>query len=209
MKTVLILALLGCGAATVLAQGTVTFANVGAGVNAPIIDPYGNRLTSAGGWDIGLYAAGADGNWSMVALDQYATFVVPGYFNGGVQSVPGIPGGAQATFEIVAWTGAAGNDPFTAIKSPAFGWGLVQVGATSPFTVTLGGFGAPPTPPASLIGMDSFFLVCGNCLNNYPPFFLQPLPEPSTLALAGISTAVMVAFARSRKSTKNRTYLKE
>lgn len=164
-----------CAAATVgaFAQGSVQFANVGGGVNAPV---------TQGGTGVGsdfmaqLYA-GADAG-SLAAVGSPAAFVGNGYFSGGVVNVPGIAPGATGTFQVRAWNSAAGASYSAAAANPS---GIV--GESNVFTVQTGGAGQPPGPPASLTGLQGFEVV--------------PVPEPTTIALGLIGAAAL--FLRRRK----------
>jgi hypothetical protein len=153
-RTLLIIAsILLAGAFQAVAQGTVNFNNrvTAAGLDAPIFDCSASKLEGPNAFAQIYYQGQAIG--TPVA---FRTGAGAGYFSGGTVAIPGVAGGAQATIVVTAWQGAATFEA-TALR-----------GSSAPFTVTLGGAGEPPSTPANLIGLTSFY---------------APFPEPSTLAL--------------------------
>jgi len=104
----------------------------------------------------------------------------------GQYDVAGISPGATASLTVMAWIGNAGSyaaasalEKFYAATGPST-W---VDASTVKFNNTTGGAGVPPaiTFPSSLDGMPSMVLV---------------VPEPSTLALAGLGAAALLAYRR-------------
>jgi hypothetical protein len=97
-------------------------------------------------------------------------------------------GGLYATFELVAWDNSSGLYPGWAQASAAWESGLIAAGMSGRFQVSAigGGLGVP----TNLNDMQDF-----NSFNLY--YFA---PEPSTLAFAGLGTAMLMIVRRRRWS---------
>jgi len=198
MKKVILTVIAVAGlSASVLAQGTITADNLNGGGN--------NHATSLGLFfnGDGTPYTGAFLNMQLLggadaaSLAPVATFV--GAANGLVSfgggqyadplglsyAVPGVALGGNATLRVLAWRGAAltfgqalGNDQFQAWN------GSANVSAsTFSFINATGGGGTPPGLPKSLDGMPAMSLV---------------VPEPSTLALAGLGAAALLMYRRRK-----------
>src|SRR5882724_2398021 len=103
-----------------------------------------------------------------------------GYIQGGVVAggIPGVTtGGAPVSFEILAWIasgpGAGGGTFATSLYHGSFIWtdffNSANIGASAP--------------------AGNFHQLTGNAV-------LSPVPEPTTLALAGLGGAALLAFRR-------------
>ena len=165
MKKVLLAALFVAASLGANAQGTVSFANVGGGVNAPVSGPDG--LLGAG---FTAQLQLADGT----NVGDPAPFLANGLFSGGARTIDGVAGGSTADLQVFV-SNADGS----------------VTGTSSVITVTLGGGGVPPAPPAGLTGLSAFTLSAGA-----GP--VDPIPEPSTIALAILGGAALL-FGRRRK----------
>lgn len=155
MKKTLVAALLALATVGAYAQGTVNFANVGGGVNAPVSGP--NGLLGAG-FSAQLYAgASAD---SLAAVGAPANFLANGLFSGGARTITGVAGGATAWIRVDAMS-ADGS----------------LTGSSNVFSVTAGGAGTPPSPPSSLTGLQSFSVSAAGPV--------IPEPSTVALALLG------------------------
>lgn len=113
---------------------------------------------------------------------------VPGVFldpTFGTYNVTGVANGANATLRVLAWRGAAASYSAAAFTDQFYPWsGSAEVNGNSfTFTQGTGGGGVPPGPPKSLDGM--------------PAMVLQ-VPEPSTMALAGLGAVAMLIFRRRK-----------
>lgn len=183
MKKLILTVTLGVACVSAFAQGALNFANGAAGVNAIITDANGTKL-SGGTWAADLYwAAGTVTDSStLVALGQPASFstTAPGYFFGGSRTIPGQGNNAVITGQIRVWDTAAGSTWGNAATV-----GGAHIGESVLFQVTLT---TPPTTPAALTG-----------LNGHPfSLTINPVPEPSTLALAGLGFAGMLVLRRRK-----------
>ena len=111
--------------------GLVTFANIGDGLSAPILDvlgvPLGDdfraQLQHANGIDIGLPTP----------------FIGEGFFSGGVRQVDGVGLGENTSLRVAVLN-----------RSDKI------VGVSDPFSIVLGGAGDPPAPPPGLLGLQPF-----------------------------------------------------
>jgi hypothetical protein len=165
------------------AQGTINFANAGAwGLAQVHIDTITGPLVATTSYMAQLLLVGA-GN-SFTAVGAPANFVGsggPGFFNGGVVAVPGVALGATATFEVFAWDGASGQAAYD-VALAAWQGGSIHGGYSNPVTVPTGGGGTPAGPPGALTGLN--------------PWFVNVVPEPSTIALGIIGGLALLLRRR-------------
>ena len=114
-------------------QGTVNFANIGGGVNAPVTGPDGSLLGAGFTAQLQL----ADGT----NIGDPAPFLANGLFSGGSRTVPGVAGGSQATLQVFI-SNADGSIS----------------GTSEQVAVTLANPNAVPVPetPALLTGLMAF-----------------------------------------------------
>ena len=170
-------------------QGQVNFANrVGAGgsvLNAPVTIQ-GTQDGPGTAYSVQLLLSA---NNSLTPLTPVSTFNAPGTGAAAISSqfwaaktvdIPGVLGGATATFVVRAWKTDLGS--YGAALAAGGGYG-----ASDPFSVTVGGAGAdpsvPPATPANLTTLKSFTIV--------------PVPEPSVIALGVLGASAL--FLRRRK----------
>lgn len=154
-------------------QGTVNFANLAPGVNAPFCDA--NNVPLGNGYLAQLYAGPAGTvNPSLLTPDGIsggpATFgsPTPGYFQGGNRVIASVPAGNTVTLQVRVWAAATGSSWETATER----------GESNLIQVTLGTVGFP-TP--NLVGLQ------GTCL----------VPEPSS-AVLGFTAAFAAAVVGMR-----------
>jgi hypothetical protein len=154
-------------------QGQVWFdnysSNGGAGAIVSNVGT-GAGYTAALSWGFGTITDPAllTGSGIITAFNTAA----PGYFTAGIVQIPGYTGGA-ITFQISAYNGTGYGSPTTTFqgKSQLFGeQSLALVGSTTP----------------------------AGYFTTLTPFAVSPVPEPSTLALLGLGTGVLL-FLRRRK----------
>jgi hypothetical protein len=96
--------------------------------------------------------------------------------NTGSSFILPVAAGTLTYFEVEGWTGQG----TTYANAP-------QAGTTAVFTESLGGVGSPPSAAATLNNMPALNLVT------------TVVPEPSTLAMAGVGLASMLIFRRRNK----------
>lgn len=182
----------------VFAQGVqITIDNLnGAGgrqatANGLFFDGTGAAMTS-GAINVTILGGPDAGSLSPVAnltgLNALFYSGVPGVFldpQFGTYNITGVANGGTATLRVLAWRGAAGAYSTAATTDQFYPWsGAAEVnGSSFTFTQATGGGGTPPGPPKSLDGM--------------PAMVLQ-VPEPSTMALAGLGAAAMLIFRRRK-----------
>jgi hypothetical protein len=154
-----------CAPAT-FGQGTVNFANAGAGVNAPVLGQDGSRL-EGDRWKVELLVGHNADSLTPVAMTSLLTGGGAGFYNGGVVTLAGHAPGSRPFFQVRIWDTLTG---------PTFDVATFKA-ATCPFQLatTLGGGGLDPAPR----GLEA----AGTCLF---------VPEPSSLALAIIAGVALV-----------------
>jgi hypothetical protein len=173
-KTILAVLAVAAFAVSSYGQGTIVFAN-GTG---DVISYNGAPATSANSVKVQFWYAPV--GTTDVNLFQAISAIVnvgaplPGRFSGGTQTVPGItPGGSVAAI-VRSFTGA---DWGTATGRGASGIFTVDTG--DPTTTPAG----TPTSTAGLFG----------------PINVTPtIPEPSSMALAGLGAASLLLFRRRK-----------
>jgi hypothetical protein len=182
MKKLILTVALSVACVSAFAQGQLNFANFGAGANAPIFDTDGTTKLAGAAFQADLYwGAGTVTDSSLLtALGAPANFASSGYFLGGSRTITGQPGGSTITGQVRVWDTASGSS--WAQASTVQG---AKVGESVLFSIALT---APPTTPNTLTGLNgnSFSLRVVN------------IPEPSTLALAGIGLAGMLVLRRRK-----------
>lgn len=93
--------------------------------------------------------------------------------------IPGVAANASASLQLEFWVGSATS--YAAAASAG-----AKVGQSPVFTNPTGGGGTPPSVPPSAMA-------------NMPNVTVAIVPEPSTLALAGLGAAALLMY-RSRKN---------
>jgi len=174
--TLLASSLLGLAA---YAQGTLNFVNAGGGVNAPIYMNDGTTKVGTG-FTAELFAGTSAANMVSVAQTGFPSGAGAGYFQGGVVTLASIAPGATATLQLKVWATSSGSYNAASSANLANTWGQSSI-----FTVATGGVGSPPSTPSALTGLTSFNLNTS-------------VPEPSSLALAGLGAAAMLVFRRRK-----------
>jgi hypothetical protein len=194
IATTLTTALLGLAAH---AQGTVNFANVGsaggASLNAP--DFLNDGVTKLGAnFSASLLVGTSANSLTAVATHAYSN----GYVVGGTTVLAGMPAGTPVWVAIEAWDTTLGGTTTGASFAAAVAYGAAGHGnvwgysgavgfnaSATPFQVTPADPSAsPPGTPSLLVGLNSFSL--------------NPVPEPTTFALAGLGAAAALIFRRRK-----------
>ncbi len=186
MKKILVTLAATALALSVYAQGTVTFQNA-VGVGGKVyID--GALATASDQFTVQLlYGPVGTALDSLTPwTDTFTSTTGMGlFYDGATKTLPGIPAGGgsadsvmNVTLAIQGWTGAWATME-EAIANNAL------VGKTLAFNNPTGAGGAPPSPPANMVGW-----LADNPLN------LTAIPEPSTFALLGLGALGMFLFRR-------------
>jgi hypothetical protein len=217
MKTLLFVSTLACTALSVHAQGVVYFQNrdLASGISSPIYmltvggvaldgtdtnfraallgGPAGTAAASIPGSRtnnnqfglvpsqgslITLASPSTGATWTTFRTGAGAGFV--GLGTDSARPVPGQDWGTTAEVQVVAWNGAFDTWP-EAYAAWFSGQPGIFIGASNPLNLTLSSASTDPNI-TKLIGLESFAIV--------------PAPEPSTLALAGLSAAALMIFRR-------------
>lgn len=178
MKKIAIVATTLLTAVASYGQGTVNFANAGATFNAPV---HVDTITGANAGTTYMAQLLLVQGTSLTAVGSAATFVAPGYFNGGVVTVSQVAPGAQGTFEVFAWDSTGGNSSYATGLS-AYTAGSIHGGYSNPVTITTGGVGSPATPPSPLDGLQTWAVTI--------------VPEPSTIALGVLGIGALLLRRR-------------
>jgi hypothetical protein len=193
--SIIAVAAMAAYATSALAQGTVGFNNSSTTLVQQWADATGSTLQAVpkgAGFVQIAYAPGGTAYtpWAgttasaWIALNPGWTLgsstgisPVAGRFNGGVLTLTGVAAGANADYVILGWAGAAAS--FDA----AFAAGD-QLNVSAKLTTPTGGVD-PLVPPPSLS-------------TSFTGLTLQPIPEPSAFALAGLGAAALLIFRRRK-----------
>lgn len=182
-----------CVGASLYGQGQVTFANNSTtlvSTNATLIGGgVGSAATTASGGTVkvALYWGVASSSEAQLVQIGATAGISPvaGRINAGIYTTPvETVAGASAAFQVRGWTGgyATYEAAYAAATSGTQG---ILLGVSSVFSAVTGGAGTPPGAPATLAGA-------------IPSFTLVPVPEPSTIALAGLGAASLLLFRRRK-----------
>lgn len=179
-----------------LAQGTITADNLN-GTGGPTATSFGLFFNNDGsvytGSSINMTLLGGADAGSLAELITLTGANGPISFGGGVYVDPtagtytinSVAPQADAVLQVLAWVGSAATYGAAAQADQFWAYnGSTYVSAdTFTFTNPTGGTGAPPKIPQSLDGMPAMMMV---------------VPEPATIALAGLGLASLLAFRRRR-----------
>jgi len=174
-------------------QGTVSMLNINAaaGVNAPVYDGVATTVKLAGAnYQAGLYAGLSSTSLSYVGNSTpFLSAGGAGYFNGGTTVLSTIAPGTSAFVQVWAWDTTLGGTTtgatlaqaqaafLTGGKTDVVGWSdIIPIVPANPNS-------SPPGTPTALVGLTSFELQ---------------VPEPSTMALAGLGAAALLIFRRRK-----------
>jgi len=190
VKRILLTAILSGSALAVFGQGQLAFENAN---NSAVPGICLNFLGSA-------YLAPVGNPGFAVALLWYngASFQIvdtvqgsfPGDFNGGTVTLPGFQ--SSGTFEIEGWYNSGGNYASYAAAAAAGG---SYLGITTSFTAAES---QSPSPAPAIVVAGYETPPPGAWDGNLVLY----VPEPSTIALAGMGAVTLLLFRR-RKSTPN------
>jgi len=209
-KLTTIAALLGAASLT-FGQGVVNFSSgtVKIAINATVGGPSTAYVSGAGSYYFALLEAPTTqttvdnslAGWQFTG--NYGTNSASGRFTGNYTADPGVTigglaPGSTANFVIVGWSANigptwadamaawnGGNTTAGAATVPFFNFGISSVAANN----VLGGGAIPvPTLMGTVAGTQAGAMLLG----------LQPVPEPTTFALAGLGAAALMIFRRRK-----------
>lgn len=178
-KVILATIMAGLAPILALAQGTVNFQS--ASLDAYVAYSVGNPVGS--GFLAAIYGGAAnvvDPNTLTILGGTHG--VTPGsglVIGGGARTNSFVAGGANGTFEVRAWD-TQGNTLNTWDAAEGAGAARGRTGAFQ--NATANPAASPPPTPAFLTGWNSPIIV----------------PEPSTITLAGLGMAALLAFRRRK-----------
>lgn len=171
MKKLLTLSVLIAAAASVQAQGTINASNAGAfGVRPVYVETVGGALAGTSVM-VELWAGATE---NSLALLKSGSILANGLFGLGTIAIPDVALGGTAIVQVRAWDTA---------KGATYDASTLR-GFSDTFSVVTGGAGSPATTPAALGNFQSFAIVT--------------VPEPATLALAGIGGFGLLAMRRKQ-----------
>jgi len=195
LAAILCLSALTTGA---FAQGLVTFLNSGTTLStssATVGGPQTATGGSVGSWYYGLLiaASGTTDPTTFTFSGVYATNIsTAGRFFGGANvPVTGWAAGATMAFEVAGWSATLGHDWQNGWLKGTFS-GSGNFGLSSIATAASGGAGTPASPALNLFGGASGIQ---NGFNLGPA---GAIPEPSSMALAGLGAAALLIFRRRK-----------
>jgi hypothetical protein len=190
-KLIIIAALALAGTIGARSQGVVDFANLAAGVNAPVVDVSSNKI--AAGYAADLFYA-LDTGGTPIALSSmtdaglaqpFLTGAEAGYFADGTGVT--LTGSGQFLFEVVVWQTSAGASWNTAMGGSAVNSAAYILNGGSQYGVSTAFLLTPnnsPSPASALVGLTAFQL--------------QTTPEPATFAIGGLGAAALLLFRRRK-----------
>ena len=156
------------------AQGTVSFANVGAGLNAPVFDVDGVTKLAGPAFQAQLYVGGNTSESSLIAVPGTTVFLFWGFWilQRWNQDFARFSWREQAVFQVRAWEAAGGASYDAALAAGK------KVGKSAVFKIgaDLGDSILPIGRPATLLGLTSFSLV----------------PEPSAIVFGAVGGAILL-----------------
>jgi hypothetical protein len=173
-----------------LGQGSVHFSNfdrTSLGPNAPIYRADGTTKLEGSGFMAELFAGASVNSLAPIASTGFRTGNGAGYFDGGTQFILSVNPGADAWAEVRVWNAASGATFDQALASglPDSWW------QSSIFIVHTGdpNLGGAPSVPGALTGLGT------------SPVYLNAIPEPSPIVLAGLGAVVALFHIRQRSSS--------
>lgn len=198
MKKILIAVGLAALVSSASAQGLINFLNSPATL-VTLADAEGNSLGStpnvAGQFYFQLFIApaGTSSDAAFVGGVLATNQASAGRFSGGVNvQVPGYAAGSTVAILVRGWSASYGNNYATALEAWNQGIaGYIGSSAIAP-NFTLGGFDGTatlPTLPAfgGSVGIQGGFTLVA-----------PPVPEPTSMALAGLGAASLLVFRRRK-----------
>jgi hypothetical protein len=162
--------------------GSATVATSTSGVEVELF----YQIDNGGAAPTGITSSGALGNWEGTQITGISTIPGGGIFSGPVLNLSDIAGGATVWIDIVGWNGSAQS--LGAALAPGSATSLF--GSSAVFAqVTANPNGTPPTTPSKLTD------AAPGAFNGLT---LNPIPEPTTMALGALGAVSLLAFRRKK-----------
>jgi hypothetical protein len=190
MKKVILSAMLALGvlasAASSYAQGTLNFNNTGFSITTNNLAGNSGVMAGTKQYIFGLYLASDAGSLGAVTTPVmlFTNSPVAGVISLSTVTLPnGFASGSTYAFQVKGWSATGGYGSYDAALqgNPTGYFGVSGIGS-----VTLG---VGPTPAGG---------VWGTGAGQIGGFVLTPVPEPSTIALAGLGAASLLLFRRRK-----------
>jgi hypothetical protein len=180
------------------AQGLVNFFNTSSTLSSATVGgSTGATSGAAGSWYYGLLIAapGTTDPKAFTFAGAYATNVAfAGRFTGGTPGVTGWAPGANMAFEVAVWSANLGPTFQNGWLTGNFGTATSGNFGLSGIASGVAGGGSPPAPAFNLFGgtggIQSGF--------NAPAIGSVVVPEPTSMALAGLGAAALFIFRRRK-----------
>jgi hypothetical protein len=198
LAAILCLSALTTGA---FAQGLVTFLNNNSTLSSATVNGVSAATSgAAGSWYYGLLIAapGTTDPKAFTFSGAYATNIATAgrFFGGSGVPVTGWVAGDSKAYEVAVWSASLGHDwkagwltgDFGGATSGNFGLSAIATGIS-------GGFGSPATPSYNLFGGATGLSTGFNAadIGGTPV-----IPEPTSMALAGLGAAALLIFRRRK-----------
>jgi len=182
MKRILLIAF-GVGLLPLIAaaQGTVNFGTSDINNHKVVLT---SGAAVGAGYSAGLYWAPLGSSTFVLLTPIAAVNGGSGFIAGGTRTTGvSTPEGASGTFRIKAWNGGFA----TYEDALALGNSINTLAGQTPIFTNATGApnGSPPTPAGLLSGWTA-------------PIVVVPIPEPATIALAGLGAAALLIFRRRK-----------
>ena len=191
MKKLIATLMMMAGAYGALAQGSVTFITFNAANSASGTTFLNDGTTPAGAGIIGQlwWSTSSNGVYQVFDTGGSPQSFSGGYVNDGAAIISSLLGGDAVWVQMRVWNASAGatwEQAVPDINNPTQNPLLQFYGITASRSRTLGGINSDgdPVPPPSF--------------NNFPNLNLTLVPEPSTMALAGLGLASLLIFRRRK-----------
>jgi len=185
MKKLILTASLMIAASVAFGQGQLAFANSATTLVTNLVT--GLTMPGSAAQDdtqVGLYI-GTVGDLGSLTLSGNTTNVfTTGRYSGGTRTFASIPGGTTILVQVRAWLASVSYPSYEAAYAAGLGGdGSVLLGQSVAFNVTLT---ASPTTPVTLVSSGL------NAIG------LQPVPEPSSIALGLLGLGAVALFRRRK-----------
>jgi hypothetical protein len=204
-KQILFLSALVVISLNAFAQGTLTFANIG----APITNDLTGLPVAGTVFRAALYylpATGAVGEKPptpsdfdhVMPLNPSASFLSGGVFNAGTRTAPTTPAGGFGWFQVKAWETAFGTSYEQAIANPnPIGGRFALVGTSNIIRVNTADptVGIEPTPTLIAAGLKGF---CVGGLERHAVACGGPVPEPLVFWLGCFGLSALLVLSRRK-----------